>query len=74
MSWPKIADLVEPITELARPFSIYLGALGVFIGLFIPSVSEEKLWVAAAMAGAVSIARSIDKRVGQTDNGPKPGD
>lgn len=57
-----LSGLVQPLTELARPFSIYLSGLAVAIGVFVPSVSQEKLWVAAAVAGGVSLARSIDKR------------
>jgi hypothetical protein len=59
----KIADLIAPITELARPFTIYASGLAVAVGAFVPSVSADKLWVAAAVAGSVSVARSIDKRV-----------
>ncbi|MGA7675146.1 MAG: hypothetical protein WCA78_08885 [Rhizomicrobium sp.] len=59
----KLFDLVEPLTELARPFTIYLSGLAVAIGVFVPCVSQDKLWVAAAVAGSVSIARSIDKHV-----------
>ncbi len=58
-----LSNLIDPLTELARPFTIYLSGLAVAIGVFVPSVSEDKLWVAAAVAGSVSIARSIDKRV-----------
>ena len=58
-----LSDLVEPLTELARPFTIYLSGLAVAVGVFVPSVSQDKLWVAAAVAGSVSIARSIDKHV-----------
>lgn len=57
----KLLDLVKPLTDLARPFSIYSGAAGVFVGLFVPTVPADKLWVAAAMAGVVGVARSIDK-------------
>jgi hypothetical protein len=59
----KLSDLIEPITELARPFTIYASGLAVAAGVFVPSVSEDKLWVAAAVAGSVSVARSIDKHV-----------
>ena len=59
----KISDLIEPLTELARPFTIYTSGLAVAVGVFVPSVSDDKLWVAAAVAGSVSVARSIDKRV-----------
>jgi hypothetical protein len=58
-----LSDLVDPLTELARPFTIYASGFAVAIGVFVPFVSEDKLWVAAAVAGSVSIARSIDKRV-----------
>ncbi len=56
------ADIKQTVTEWARPFSIYMGSLGVFIGLFFPSVTVDKLWVAAALAGTVSAARTVDKR------------
>jgi hypothetical protein len=58
-----LSYLIDPLTELARPFTIYASGLAVAVGVFVPSVSEDKLWVAAAVAGSVSIARSIDKRV-----------
>ena len=67
-----LSDLVDPLTELARPFTIYASGLAVAIGVFIPCVSEDKLWVAAAVAGSVSIARSIDKRVTTKFGSPIP--
>jgi hypothetical protein len=57
------SDCIDPLTELARPFTIYVSGLAVALGVFVPAVSEDKLWVAAAVAGSVSVARSIDKRV-----------
>jgi hypothetical protein len=55
-------NIKQTITELARPFSIYACSLAVAIGLFVPSVTEAKMWVAAAVAGGVAAARTADKR------------
>lgn len=52
-------DLIE---ILARPFTIYLTTIATSLALFIPSVSVDKLWVGAALAGGMGIARSIDKK------------
>jgi hypothetical protein len=59
---------LELIKALARPFTTYVGAVGVLVGLYIPDVSADKLWVAAALTGTMGIARSFDKRT------PTPGE
>lgn len=56
---------IEIIKALARPMATVLGGIGVFVGLFVPSVSADKLWVAAALAGVLGAARTIDKIAGK---------
>lgn len=56
-----LRENVETIKDLGRPFGMYLGALAVCIGVFVPVVTPDKLWVAAALAGVLGAARSVDK-------------
>lgn len=57
----RLNALVPSIRDLARPFATYLGGLGVFVGIFVPYVTTDKLWVAASMAGALGVAKSIEE-------------
>ncbi|MHB8287157.1 MAG: hypothetical protein ACYDD1_21125 [Caulobacteraceae bacterium] len=54
--------LIAAVGDLARPFTVYAGGAAVAVGVFVPSVSADKLWIAAAMAGVVGVARSLDNQ------------
>lgn len=62
-----LSAIVEPLTELARPFATYAAGAAVAIGVFVPAVTVDKLWVAAAVATGISIARTFDKRNGDNN-------
>lgn len=55
----------ETFKAWARPVCTYLGGVGVFVGLFVPVVPAEKLWVAAALAGVFGVSRGVEKIVGK---------
>lgn len=57
----RLNALMPSVRDLARPTVTYLGGLGVFVGVFVPYVTTDKLWVAASMAGTLGIAKSIEE-------------
>ncbi len=58
---PKLRDIVAAVTDLARPFSIYAGAITVCVATFSGGVTTEKMLIAAGLVGVYGVARSIDK-------------
>lgn len=58
---------VESFKKGARPFGLYLNGLALAIGLFIPSVSAEKMTVVAALFGSVSYMRTKEKMANVAD-------
>jgi hypothetical protein len=55
--------VVETFKAAARPFSIYIAAVAVCAGVFVPWVTVEKLMVAASLSGVVAGLRSLDKKL-----------
>lgn len=56
----RLRDVVAAITDLARPFSMYAGAITVCIGA-LEIRTTESLMVAAGLAGVYSVMRTVDK-------------
>jgi hypothetical protein len=55
--------LIRIVSKYQRPVGSALALLLLFVGVFVPSVSADKLWVLAGLSGLYWAARSIDKRM-----------
>jgi|GEM_PF-6151081 hypothetical protein len=62
--------MIQSISKYQRPVGSFLALALLFVGVFVPSVTADKLWVLAGLSGLYWAARSIDKRL--PPDAPKP--
>lgn len=58
---------VEDFKKSARPFGLYLNGIALAVGLFVPSVTAEKMTILAALFGSVSYMRTVEKKANVAD-------
>jgi hypothetical protein len=57
----------ETFKKGARPFGLYLNGLALAVGLFVPSVTAEKMTIIAMLFGSVSYMRTVEKKSNVAD-------
>lgn len=59
VNWPAVGGFAQAAW---RPFMGYGGAVSLFVGLFSPAVTVEKMGVIAALLGTLGYFRTQDKK------------